>query len=104
MNSIVRAELEGVTAGLGEIHERCRRIRVGQIHRRRSGIKFPQNRRGAAWIDNCARKCRTQAADILIRTGINARRARRSRPFCRPGRLNHFEIAHVDRGKIVERR
>ncbi|PYL64012.1 MAG: hypothetical protein DMF25_08725 [Verrucomicrobia bacterium] len=79
------------------------RVRIGETDRSRPGVELPLDDSVSAWIDNGTGERRAHHIDILIRAGINRRRARGPWPFVRPGRLDHFKIADVDCGKIVER-
>ena len=97
MSPVVGAQFKSVRAWLRKTDIRHRGIRTGNVHRGRSRIQFPENRRGPAWIDNCSGQRRTQCANRLIRAGIDCRGARRSWTLVGPGRLDYFEIADVDR-------
>ena len=76
MDCVVRAQLEGIGSALCEIHERCYSIQIREANRRWSGIKFPQNGRRSAWIDNRASECRAERIDVLVAAGIYAWRTR----------------------------
>ena len=103
MNAIIRTQFKCIIAGLSKIDQRGRSIRIREADRGRTGIKFPQDRRASAWIDNRAGERCGETVDGLIRSGIGTRRAGRSRTFARPGDLDHVEIADVNRGKIIKR-
>ena len=103
MNSIIGTQFKGVRAWLRETNIGHCRIRTGNVYGRRARVEFPKNRRRPTWIDDGTGQRRIQSANRLINTSIDGGSAWRSRPFRRPGCLNHFKIADVDRGKIVER-